>query len=58
MLLARWAITLRAGDFGVFSRGEAGDADYLVKRHLRPTPRILQGRYPISPIRRSIFPTV
>jgi thiamine monophosphate kinase len=23
---------------------DADDADYLVKRHLRPTPRILQGR--------------
>ncbi|TGD03972.1 thiamine-phosphate kinase [Salmonella enterica] len=29
---------------GHFRVGSWGDADYLVKRHLRPTPRILQGQ--------------
>ncbi|OHN00992.1 thiamine-phosphate kinase [Salmonella enterica subsp. enterica serovar Bareilly] len=29
---------------GDFRGGSWGDADYLVKRHLRPTPRILQGQ--------------
>lgn len=45
MLLARWAIALPGWRFyGVIFAWEAGDADYLVKRHLRPTPRILQGQ--------------
>ncbi|VEB62569.1 thiamine monophosphate kinase [Salmonella enterica subsp. enterica] len=46
MLLARWAIALPGWRFygGDFRVGSWGDADYLVKRHLRPTPRILQGQ--------------
>ncbi|HDY3310727.1 TPA: thiamine-phosphate kinase, partial [Salmonella enterica] len=34
-------LAILRGDFRV---GSWGDADYLVKRHLRPTPRILQGQ--------------
>ncbi|APZ58018.1 thiamine-phosphate kinase [Salmonella enterica] len=34
-------LAILQGDFRV---GSWGDADYLVKRHLRPTPRILQGQ--------------
>ncbi|EGK5717506.1 thiamine-phosphate kinase [Salmonella enterica] len=34
-------LAILRGDFCV---GSWGDADYLVKRHLRPTPRILQGQ--------------
>ncbi len=44
MLLARWAIALPGWRFCCDFRGKLGDADYLVKRHLRPTPRILQGQ--------------